>query len=351
MTPLKVGYVGCGFMAQIVHLPNLRESPLCELHGLAEVRADLGRKVQAKFGIEKFHTSHEEMAQDPAYDAFAVSAGFTTQGRIARDLLLTGRPVFMEKPMAVTMRDAQPILEAAQTPGARLMVGYMKRYDAGNQLAREKIREFTASGELGPMTFVRAHGFCGDWLGGRDVTMEESAEPMPQEERIPPDWLPAHGMRRYVGFLQQYVHNLNLVRFLLDAGDDARVVSVDMDDEGIRGVTTLRVKGVRVSLETGMLRHHRWEEHTQVYFQDGWLQTWAPPLLHDHLPAEVEIYRGGETHSYERPFPADRWSWAYRRELEGFLRAVRSGEEFLSPGEDAVTDVRLVEEIFQRHTG
>lgn len=351
MSKLNVGYVGCGFMAQNVHLPNLRNSRQCNLRGLAEVRTDLGRKVQQKFGIEKFHASHQEMVQDPSYDAFAVSAGFTTQGRIARDLLRSGRPVFMEKPLALSVRQAAEVVEAAQTPGARLMVGYMKRYDAGNQLVQAKVREFLESGELGPMTYVRSHGFCGDWIGGMDTTLEESAEPVPTEDREVPEWLPAEKKATYVAYLQQYVHNLNLIRYLLDAGDDARVTAVDLDDDGAYGIACLRVKGVRAVLESGELGHHSWEEHTQIYFRNGWIQTWAPPLLHDNLPAAVEIYYGGESHRYERPLPADRWSWAYRREMEAYLHAVRTGTEFLATGEDALTDVRLVEEIFRHKWG
>ncbi len=351
MSKLNVGYVGCGFMAQNVHLPNLHASAQCNLRGLAEVRTDLGRKVQRKFGIEQFHASHQEMVQDARYDAFAVSAGFATQGQIARDLLRSGRPVFMEKPLALSVRQATEIVEAAQTPGARLMVGYMKRYDAGNQLVRAKVQEFLASGELGPITYVRAHGFCGDWICGREIAMEESAEPLPTEEREVPPWLPADKKAAYVSYLQQYVHNLNLIRYLLDAGDDAQVTAVDLDDDGFHGIACLRVKGVRAVLETGRLGYHRWEDHTQIYFRDGWIHTWAPPLLHENLPATVEIYYGGAAHRYERPLPRDRWSWAYRREMEAYLQAIQTGEEFLATGADALTDVRLVEEIYRHQWG
>ena len=161
--------------------------------------------------------------------------------------------------------------------------------------------------------------------------------------------MPPACLHAYVGYLQQYVHNLNLVRYLLDAGDDARVTAVDLDDRDAAGIVSLRVKGVRAVLETGSLHHHRWDDHTQIYFRSGWIHAWAPPLLNENLPAEVEIYYGGDSHAYERPLPRERWSWAYRREMEGFLQAVRTGEEFLSPGADAVTDVRLMEDIFRKH--
>lgn len=349
MSDLQLGYVGCGFMAQNVHLPNFSRTGLCTLRGLAEVRTDLGQKVQHKFGIPHLHASHWEMVRDDRYDAFAVSAGFVAQGLIARDLLRSGRPVFMEKPIAITVRQAEEIAEAARTPGARLMVGYMKRYDAGNQLVRTKVGEFQAAGRLGPLTYIRSHGFCGDWVGGLDTTMETSALPLPPETLQGPDWMPESHVRVYVNYLQQYVHNVNLIRYLLDAGDDARIRMVDLDAGTGAGIVSMEVKGVRAVLEAGNLRHHRWDEHTQLYFRDGWIHTWAPPLLHDNLPAEVEIYYGGDTHAYERPLPAARWSWAYRREIEGFLQALGTGDEFLSPGEDAVTDIRLMEDIFRLH--
>ena len=42
---IKLGYIGCGFMAQRVHLPNFAALPGCELVALAEVRPNLRAKV------------------------------------------------------------------------------------------------------------------------------------------------------------------------------------------------------------------------------------------------------------------------------------------------------------------
>ena len=38
MEKIKIGYIGCGFMAQKVHIPNFASIPECEIVGLAEVR-------------------------------------------------------------------------------------------------------------------------------------------------------------------------------------------------------------------------------------------------------------------------------------------------------------------------
>src|SRR4051812_7962156 len=106
MRKVRLGYVGCGFMAQKVHLPNFSSLPDCELLALAEVRQELGHKVQARFGIPTLYADHHAMLANPAIDAIAVSAAFGVQGDIARDGLLAGKDVFMEKPMAISVAQA-----------------------------------------------------------------------------------------------------------------------------------------------------------------------------------------------------------------------------------------------------
>jgi len=349
MPPVRLGYVGCGFMAQKVHLPNFASLPDCQLTALAEVRQDLGRQVQAQYAIPRLYADHQKMLADPEIDAIAVSAAFAVQGSIARDALLAGKDVFMEKPMAISLEQADAILDAARQSGRRLMVGYMKRYDAGNQLMKKNVQHFRASGELGPLTYARNHGFCGDWVAGLDAPMRTSAEPMPSAPTVGPAWLPPEFLNQYLGYLQQYTHNINLLRWFLDAGDDVQVRSVDLDQDGYTGVVIFQMGGVRAVLETGRLSHFRWDEHTQIYFRDGWAQTWAPPLLLKEQPAEVEIYRAGKEQRFERPIPQPAWSWSYRREAEHFIQCLQSGQPFDSTGEDTRTDVRLFEVIFQEY--
>jgi predicted dehydrogenase len=351
MSPIRLGYVGCGFMAQKVHLPNFLAIPECEVLALAELRQELGQRVQARLDIPKFYPDHQAMLADPDINAIAVSAGFMLQGEIARDALLAGKDVFMEKPMAVSLAQAETILEAARQSGRRLMVGYMKRYDAGNEQVKAKLDEFKASGELGPISYIRNHGFCGDWICGLDTPMLRSDEPMPEAPPRGPDWLPPEFLDQYLGYLQQYTHNFNLLRWFLDAGDRVSVRAVDLDEDGYTGVVILDIAGTRAVVESGRVSHYRWDEHTQIYFQHGWIKTWAPPLLLKQVPAEVEIYRAGETQTFSRPIPQPAWSWSYKREAEHFIRCLQTGEAFRSSVEDTRTDVRLFEEVFKIHLG
>jgi len=349
MRKIRLGYVGCGFMAQKVHIPNFLALEGCELVALAEMRPKLGQQVRAHFGIPNLYPDHRALLADADVEAIAVSAGFMAQGQIARDALLAGKDVFMEKPMAISLRQADEILAAAKRTGRRLMVGYMKRYDAGNELVKARIDAFRASGELGPITFARNHGFCGDWVAGLGTSVITTDELMPQVPTVGPDWLPVAFLPQYVSYLQQYTHNVNLLRWFLGAGDDVRVRAVDLDGDGYTGIVVLDVGGVRAVVESGHVSHYRWDEHTQVYFRDGWIKTWAPPLLLKEVPAEVEVYRAGEEQTFCRPIPRPAWSWSYRREAEHFIRCLQTGEPFRSSGEDTRSDVRLFEEVFRAH--
>jgi len=346
MNPLRIGYIGCGFVAQRVHLPNLAAMPEVDLAAIAELRPELGRRVQARFGIPRRYRDHQELLADPGIEAVALSAAFAVQGELAREALLAGKDVFMEKPMAVSLAQADTILEAERASGKRLMVGYMKRYDAGNELAKSLIDGFRASGELGDLTYLRNHGFGGNWTAGLDGPFDVTDEPMPAAPLTGPDWLPPDWLDAYVGYLQQFTHNVNLLRHFADAGDDARVTAVDLDDDGYAGIVVFEMAGVRATLETGRISHHRWDEHTQAYFADGWVHTWAPPLLLRQTAAEVEIYRSRLEPAVSRPVVTP--SWSYRREVEHFVACLRSGEPFRSSAAYTRTDVRLFEEIYRQ---
>ena len=349
MGELGFAYVGCGFMAQGVHIPNFADTPGVDLVALAEMRPQLGAKVQRRWGFRKLCRSHRELAEDPEVEAVGVSAGFGEQPAIARDLLRAGKHVFMEKPMALSVAEAEEMLDAARASGARLMVAYMKRYDAGNETAKRVIDRFRADEAMGRLLFARNHGFCGrDWAAGFDGRIETTDEPRPAQPPFRcPDWLPEEMHRPYVWYLQQYAHNVNLLRWFLEVGDKVEVTAAELDQDGYTGVVVFEMNGVRAVLESGNTSHHGWDENTQVYFADGWVKVTSPALLLKNVPASVEVYRAGNVQEVSQPLPDPPYTWSYRREAQHFVECLRTGQPFRSSGEDTLTDVRVFEEVYR----
>lgn len=75
--PVRFAYVGCGFVAQNIHIPNFASLPECEFVALAEAREGLGQQVADYYGIPKVYTSHLEIADDPDIEAVGVSGPYS----------------------------------------------------------------------------------------------------------------------------------------------------------------------------------------------------------------------------------------------------------------------------------
>ena len=341
-------------MAQHVHLPNFQALPGCELVALAEKRPVLREKVAARLGIPVRYSSHSELAQDPQIDAVAVSAGFAEQGDIAADLLRSGKHVFMEKPMAVSQKQAERILKAARDGHSRLMVAYMKRYDPGNILMAEIAASWRSKGTAGEVLLARSHGFCGDWLMGLDVDQmvrtDEPVEPWTPGDQVP-EWLPSEFLSRYISYLQQYSHNINLLRFLLgaDQREQVGVEEVAFDSDGFTGIVILRLAGVRCAIESASSNFHAWDENTQIYFKEGWLKAEAPPLFARPATTRLEVYTRVPRPEFRYPLPQASQGWPYREEARHFIEQLLSGMPFRSSGEDAFLDVILNELIYRAY--
>ncbi len=354
MAKLKMGYIGCGFMAQKVHIPNILSLENdCELVAIAEVREQLGAKVQHRWRIPRCYNSHLELTEDKTIQAVGVSGHFSGQGQIAIDLLNAGKDVLMEKPMAVSVEQAERILEAERKSGKRLMIAYMKRYDAGNVMVKNLLEQYRQSGEMGKLKFARNQGIVGEWTAGLDTPMDSADEPYPNPPTtLWPTWLPEQRQHHYFSYLQQWTHNVNLLRWFLESETNGtRVLHTTLDkDDGCTGVTVLDVGGVTTSLETGYLQCHEWNEHTQFFFENGWIKTEMPTLLLRNVPATVEVYRGdGADKSTTRYFPANGRSWSYKEEMQHFIHSIQEGTPFRSSAVDAMNDVKTIETIYKMH--
>jgi predicted dehydrogenase len=168
-----------------------------------------------------------------------------------------------------------------------------------------------------------------------------------------PTWLPKNDITSYLAYLQQYAHNLNLLRFLLAADEQpkTRVETVSLDQDGMTGLTVLHLSGIRSILETATTQFHSWDEQTQIYFEGGWIRLVAPRFFAKSEFSSVEIYEAMPVPRYTYPVVSSEHDWNYRAEAAHFLTSLLSGEPFDSSGEDALIDVWLSEQIYKKHLG
>src|SRR3954466_13270986 len=133
----RVGGIGCGLVAQVMHLPNLRE--LGDRFAVAAV-CDLASGplefAGAMFPDARRHTAWEDVLAD--VDAVLVlTAG--SHAPVAIAAAEAGLHVFVEKPMCFSVEEGEEMIAAAHAHGAVLMVGYMKRYDPSYEALQQAL--------------------------------------------------------------------------------------------------------------------------------------------------------------------------------------------------------------------
>ena len=166
MKRLRVGIVGCGEAAQIIHLPSL-----AALHERFEVAAvcDPSRTVVEAVG-ERWNVSdrfleHRALLAEAPVDVVLVANPDAFHAEACLDALAAGKHVLVEKPMCITLREADEIAAAQAATERVVQVGYMRRYAPAFLEARDVVHG------LDEIRFARIH----DVLGLNELIVDQTS--------------------------------------------------------------------------------------------------------------------------------------------------------------------------------
>ncbi len=129
MGSLKFGLVGCGRIAKRhSELLGHRKIPKAELAAVCDIKAHRAEKIGSTFGVPHFTDFHEMMG---SADLDAVTV-LTESGLHAEHVVALapyGKPILVEKPMALTLADADRMIKACDFHGSKLFVVKQNRFN------------------------------------------------------------------------------------------------------------------------------------------------------------------------------------------------------------------------------
>src|SRR6516164_712102 len=134
MRRLRIGVVGCGAIAQIQHLPHLRElSDEFEIAGLCDLSPRLLAVLGDEYGVpsERQFLDYHDLVHSDVEAVIVCPSGSHAAPSIAA--AEAGKHVLVEKPMCTTVGEAEAMVAAAEKAGTILMVAYMKRHEPAYQ--------------------------------------------------------------------------------------------------------------------------------------------------------------------------------------------------------------------------
>ena len=143
---LRVGVIGCGLIAQVMHLHYLRElSDRFEIAAICDLSAEARAACAREYGVPQQFDTWQELIAQPLDAVLVLTSG--SHAPIAIAAAKAGMHVLVEKPMCFSVAEGKAMVEAADKAGVTLMVAYNKRYDpAYVRLVEESARCRPAAG-------------------------------------------------------------------------------------------------------------------------------------------------------------------------------------------------------------
>ena len=349
---LRVGVIGLGEVAQVVHLPILESLPeRYEVTAICDISPTLLKLVGDRYSVEKRHFDPAEMIREEPLDCVLVLNSDEYHAECVVAALEQSMHVLVEKPMCLSPKEAEAIIEARDRSDCVVMVGYMLRYPPAFEAAKQRLPE------LGRINYVRVH----DIIGRNQLMIDQTARV------IRPDDIPAEAMEerwaRGSALVKEALgdvpgvlggtyrllcglgsHDLSAMRELIGRPNGVSAARQWRDGRLIMAV--LDYDGYLVTYETGVDQQLRFDAHIEVYgeFSTMRVQYDTPYIRHFPTVLTIEETTGD---AYNRSVIRPHLKDPYTHELEAFHDAVTSGTGTKTGPEDYVADMELFREIIR----
>jgi predicted dehydrogenase len=353
VTKVRVGLVGTGVIAQVMHLHYLAElGDRFEVAAVCDLDGESARAVAERYAIPAALTDWRELVAHPLDAVMVLTSG--SHAPIAEAAARAGRHVFVEKPMCYSAAEGQAMVAAADQAGVILMVGYPKRYDPAFTRMREETAELEGARLLRVTTSESPlRPYVGHYpLLPRVPLPAEVADGLraDSQERIMAATSTATELERQVYemvLLDTLVHELNTVRGLLGEPTRLDYASLALDHVTVM----LRFGDLPTAIHwIDLPGIARYEMEFALYAPDRRLRlTFPSPFLRNE-PATLEIEGGtGSTGRSWRTEEVVGYESGFKNELVAFHDSIVTGRPPPTSGRDGLRDIALCQAIIDSH--
>ncbi|RLI20953.1 hypothetical protein DRO47_04275 [Candidatus Bathyarchaeota archaeon] len=304
MNNLRVGVIGVGFWGKN-HARVFHDLPNAELKAVCDVNKERVRELAKKYSINGYTDSRELLKREDI-DAVSICTWSTALAKEAVRALEAGKHVFVEKPMAINVKEAEKVVELSEKNGLYLMVGFIERFNPGV----EKLKRLLDKGEAGTVvsTLSRRVSRWPERIGDIGIVKDTA------------------------------IHELDMLCYLLN--DSPKTIYA----------------------RVGSLRHRTFEDYAQIImgFRNGvtalvetnWLTpykvrrlivTGSEAILSlDYITQKITIERSGR-----RKSPPHRWREPLMLELDHFVSCILNKGVLRTTGYDGLRALKIAEMVLE----
>ena len=223
MRKINVGVIGTGWCGGIRANTCASSALVGELH-IAEVNVERLREVQKETNPTFATNDYHELISNDDIDAIMVSTTpETTHYTIAKESLLVGKHVLLEKPLALTLDEADELIKLARDRDLKFTVGYSQRFNPKFAYIKKSLEEGTIGTPVSALISRHISRKLGDKIGGRIKLSPAAMEATHDIDIVLWCLEPARPIRVYSQVVSKVMHPTHGV-------DDCQWIVVTMDD-------------------------------------------------------------------------------------------------------------------------
>lgn len=312
--PLAVGLIGAGGIGTFHGESLARRVHGTRLAAIADPAPGVADALAATLGCDVTYDDAADLIADDRVEAVLIAA----PARFHADLVVAaadaGKAVFCEKPMAVTLDQADRTVKAAAD--VRLQVGFNRRFDRGFRAAHDMVVE----GRIGTPQLMRS------------LTRDPG---IPDPGAVPPSTI----------FLETLIHDFDALRYLNPDAEAVDIYAVadalaypDFADRGLQDTAVVMVRfdnGAIATAEANFNAVYGYDVRAEVFGSDGMVST-------GDMRSTTATYFGSDgvvSRGWQRNI--DLFHDAYVAELETFAACVRDGTTPPVTGRDAAAALTI----------
>lgn len=313
---VRFGVLGAGRIGK-VHAKAVSANPDAELVAVADASADAATALAAQYGAEVRSISQIEAASD--IDAVVICTPTDMHADLIERFSRAGKAVFCEKPVDLDAERVKACLKVVEETGAKLMVGFNRRFDPHFMAVRAAID----AGKIGDVEMVT-------------ITSRDPGAP-------PIDYIKRSGGI----FRDMTIHDFDMARFLLGeeivsvSAHAAVLVDKAIGEAGDHDSVTVileTAKGKQAVISNSRRATYGYDQRIEVHGSKGVVSA------ENQRPVSIEL---ANAEGYTRPplhdFFMTRYTEAYANEIASFVSAVEKGTKISPNGKDGLVALQLAD--------
>jgi UDP-N-acetyl-2-amino-2-deoxyglucuronate dehydrogenase len=330
---LNFGIIGCGRIAY-KHAEAIKKNEKANLLSVCDVIEDRVVNYKDKYGAQEHYIDYQELLENPDLDVVSICTPSGMHAEMGIAAAKAGKHVIVEKPMAMSLQDADDLINACDENGVKLAVCFQNRFNPPVQKLRRALEE----GRFGKLT----HGSAVvRWFRPQDYY----------------DQAPWRGTRANDGgcLMNQSIHNIDLLQWMMGPVESVfgytanNLRKIECEDVGV-AVLKFKSGALGVIEASTTVYPENLEETLNIFGEKGTvvlggiavnkIETWK------FADAKEENGSFGE-HQQDVP---NVYGFGHEALIDDFIQAIIEDKKPYIDGREGIKALRLVLDIYKSAT-